>query len=734
LTLIPNPIAVVLLAIVLGAAYIVNVIGAEAYLLSVTQPVYALYAGVAGGVTYWAFHAFLSPRRLKFAAYAILVLAGYALLLASLRSPLYGTTLRAVVWLVLAMFAHRFLRLVISGLVVRHLDPARAQSHLSYLVATYDFGMACALIPMRAGWVKLEPFQIMNVTLVLVALACVFIAAQFLPASNFEIRFSHKAADPPSIEDAKFAPLVRVWCALALCMGAFVLAEQYLVRTVIKQHLTEYADIRSLVIGYKIVGNFGIAALGLVLAFLINRSRISPVRLLKVDFAVLLLVGLGCGLTGGLYAFVVFEVCRWVGENCVWFLCTSITTGAFFDRYRQRLSQNQTMFFYPIAGIPLGLVFIVFSWRLQTQQTVLHVLCVALLAICFGLMFRVGKLLPDALYDFVLTGHKTAAILAVNLLGFLRPRGYENELQRLLALNPKKLLRKNIILNLGYSERHDSVDAIIREFASDQEEIQIAVLDALTISRRYGGVQFMTRVTRAEVKPKTIRVRINAALALAAMYGKHSIPFLLHGLEDPDQRIVANTLETLAEFRDPELLPYFERFVSSPVQRVRANALMGLAGLRRTREEYRQAALEALRGSDLHLAASVLYVVGKIRDRGMRSEVHRLLDDPAASRDPSLRRCAAWALIRMRDPRGDSLFAEFLSAPAEGGSQPFDGFMHFFSQLPRETRMDLIRAASFRHLGRAALDTLEHALQQRTFDFHEELDYFYLLRARASQA
>jgi hypothetical protein len=90
-----------------------------------------------------------------------------------------------------------------------------------------------------------------------------------------------------------------------------------------------------------------------------------------------------------------------------------------------------------------------------------------------------------------------------------------------------------------------------------------------------------------------------------------------------------------------------------------------------------------------------------------------------------VRRCAAFALIRLRDRRGLALFLDALS----GEVSEIDGFMHYFAQLSREERMDLVRHAVIsRATSSEALAHLEHALEQRTFDFHEELDYFHVLR------
>ena len=139
-------------------------------------------------------------------------------------------------------------------------------------------------------------------------------------------------------------------------------------------------------------------------------------------------------------------------------------------------------------------------------------------------------------------------------------------MNKLLSLSPKKLLRKTIIVSLGYERQNASLETVMNEFQSDKEEIQLAVLDALKVAHQYKATQFMVKIIMAQERSKSLRVRMNATRIVAGIYGRRAIPFLLNGLEDPDPRIVANTLETLSIYKDKALLPYFMKFL--PVRKL----------------------------------------------------------------------------------------------------------------------------------------------------------------------
>ena len=67
--------------------------------------------------------------------------------------------------------------------------------------------------------------------------------------------------------------------------------------------------------------------------------------------------------------------------------------------------------------------------------------------------------------------------------------------------------------------------SFFEQFHSEREEIQIAVLDALQTSTRYESIQFLANIMMARERSQTLRVRMNAAKMIAALYGRRAIPF-----------------------------------------------------------------------------------------------------------------------------------------------------------------------------------------------------------------
>jgi len=331
------------------------------------------------------------------------------------------------------------------------------------------------------------------------------------------------------------------------------------------------------------------------------------------------------------------------------------------------------------------------------------------------------------LYQFVERGRRAESVAAVQTLSYLRPRDYHRRMSSLLDEKPSDMLRKTIILGLGNLDEQESTEVIFEQFHSEREEIQIAVLDALQTSTRYESIQFLANIMMARERSQTLRVRMNAAKMIAGLYGRRAIPFLLNGLTDPDERIVANTLEVLSVFKDPSLIRYFRERVESATPRVMANALMGLAGYRSQRQLYLDVVGEVLKGSDPDHLVSVLYVIGNLKDRSFMSDLKALADSERAS-DEAVKRGLAWAFSCLDDAQGFDLFYELFAEPIEvGKSEPY---IHFFAQLGRGLRFDMLKYFAIRQQdNQAFMSNLVRKMTNSHFDFHEELQYLNILMA-----
>ena len=724
--LLDNRIAIIILSILLCCAVNASLISAQAFILSNTQPVYTLYIFLVANVFFSAFLKKFHLYRFKFAYFASGVVFLFVALSLGLTVHIFSDFWFGLSWLFLFAFANRLFPWMISEMAIKHLDPARAQSAFSYLATCDEIGTMLAVVLLKSQGDKLTTHQTLTGVAILFLAVLAVMVFQFFPKRNLEVQFSKKSVKAPFIEGKLLKTFTLAFLALSIGLGAFKVAEDYLTKVVLKENLSSYEAIRSTVSNYTIVASILTIMINAPMTRLIRKTRLSPVLLIWIQTSSLLVMASLCFVHPAFYFFLAFEVMRRVVQNCFYTPANQMILSSFIGEIRNRLRSSYNFYYYTVVGLVLSLLFSV-TQKLSYphQEKLILGLILIFLALSFLTNQKMGNALTELMYAFVRTGHKTASIIALNLLSFLRPKDYGEEMTKLLTLSPKKLIRKTIILGLGYEGKDSSLSAVLGEFQSDKEEIQIAVLDALKVAHHYKATQFLMKILMAQEKPKSLRVRMNATKIVAGLYGRQVIPFLLNGLEDPDPRIVANTLETLSIYKDKNLIPYFRKFSKSENPRVRGNALLGLSYFKTTRKEYFQAFEEILKGGDLKMISSILYVIGMVRDSHFKGEIVALKNSPIGKEAP-IRGSLAWALTRFGDPRGFDLMGEMLFQPyQEGQSNPA---LHFLSQLNLETRFDLIKylVSNYKYTPEALFHLGNH-LKNSMYDFHEEIEYLQIL-------
>ena len=91
-----------------------------------------------------------------------------------------------------------------------------------------------------------------------------------------------------------------------------------------------------------------------------------------------------------------------------------------------------------------------------------------------------------------------------------------------------------------------------------------------------------------------------------------------------------------------------------------------------------------------------------------------------------VRRGLAWCFTRLDDKRGFDLFAEFFAEPYKDGDPT--PYMHFFSQLSRDLRLDIVKYFAVNFFEQKDLtDFFERKLKNSHYDFHDEIDYLDIL-------
>ncbi|MFO1519087.1 MAG: MFS transporter [bacterium] len=716
----------------MGCTVNISLISAQAYLLSTAQAIYAVYITLLSNVLFSLFLRKLRLPRVKFALLASLSMGLYLLLFLTLALPFYSNFARALSWFFLASFGNQLFLWMNGELAIKHLDPARAQYYFSYLILSDELGALLAILLLKTYAPHLNLHQTLYAIVFLFGGILSVLIFHFVPKKNFEVKFTHKEVEPPVIEKKTLRTFLVSFSLLSFCLGAFKVGEDYFIKVVLREHVGSYEAIRNIVANYMMVASVLTIGGGALTGRWIARKHLSPTLLISAQTSVVFGMCLLCLFFPTFYFFIAFEIVRRLVQNCLYAPANQMILSSFVGDIRNRFRSVYSFYYFIAAGLALSFVFS-FTQKMPTDlqlKTILLIL-IALLGVSLAILPKVRRSLTESLYAFVATGHKTASIIAVNLLSFLRPRGYRQEMDKLLTLTPKKILRKTIIMGLGYDHDDSSVDTIIKEFQSEKEEIQIAVLDALKISRNYKATQFMVKIIMAQEKSKSLRVRMNASAIVASIYGRKAIPFLLNGLEDSEPRIVANTLETLLAYKDKGLIPSFLKFVDSPYPRIRANALMGLASFKSTRATYLNTVREILKGKDLKMISSILYIIGKRRDDHFMKELEELNSSPLR-KEEIIKASLAWVLTRRHDPKGFELMGEMLALPYEGSdpnsSVHLYSHLHFLSQLSRETRFDLIQYLVTHHVAdRVFLTNMGNHLRHSIYDFHEEIEYFHMM-------
>jgi hypothetical protein len=368
------------------------------------------------------------------------------------------------------------------------------------------------------------------------------------------------------------------------------------------------------------------------------------------------------------------------------------------------------------------------------DSTVLWGIVCAIPILFIPLAFLLGSRVVSLLNDNLSALSKDMAMRAAIGLSYLKPPNYVTKMKSALSGNPKRLLKQHILLGLGYCRRAGVSDILLKEFHSNPEEIQLAILEALKNEGSFDATRFTLDVVLSNTQALTPRVRLNAAKIVVALYGKSGIPILMLGISDKDPRQLANVLEALATFREPELKNVFKCHVSSLIPRVRANALLGLYYYKSERELYRAEVLKTLDTNsqvDTAEVASILYVLGKNRDLSFRSEIKRLFvlnnqmlnrRTPISEDSMSMLQTLAWVMIRFQEAEGYGFLLRLLEESYQGAK--WKAVVHFFLQLDDHEKFDCIeewlKDSSDRD---KTYKMLVEIFQNSGMDFHEEIAF-----------
>lgn len=744
-----NRYAILIVSLLMGAAVSICCIGSQAYLLSTTEPLHALYTEVVAGILFAITVRRIPMHAVKFSAIAITILVAYIAVLLSLALPFYPPLVRAIAWVLIASIGVALFRWIITELTARHLNPAIAQNYFYYTIILFELGVLTAVT-----FLKFHPLAATEIIIAagtLISLVTFVITAQFNVKKNIEILLPSKGDVDTEPSNKAFTAFFIWFAIMLLCMGAFKISEDYLIKFSLKTYLGSYDAIRNAMAEYFFIASILVLAVSLSTGKLIHQRHVSPVMLIMLHTVIIIAAGIYCLLMFSLQSVIIFEIVRRVSDRCFYAPAEHMIRGAFVGKYRRTLHSAQSLYYFAFAAIPLVLLFTYIQSNSVADQISVFLFLVLFFA-CAGILtvWMLKKRLITVMYAFISSGNVAIAVPAIQTLSYIRPQGYSKKISDVLHQYPDKILHKTAIIGLSYVRKESSDSIIMEEFKTSQEDVQISVLEALSLAGRHRSIQFIINVLISQISSASTRVRMNAAVIIAGIYGSRAIPFLLNGVESKDSRVIADTLEVLTVFKDASLIPVFHRFVDSPIGRIRANALMGLATFRKTRHVYRakvKSILVNLADGNTDLLTSILFIIGKYHDthfdKGLEVIYHSELKEI-----PDIKRCLAWALVHKKDQKGYALFAELFEEAARELATVNkqhtnatntevttltvvqESLMRFFSQLNKPDRFQLIEYLAEKHrLNNDLLSRFLDLLRCSPFDLYEETQYLCVLKA-----
>jgi HEAT repeat protein len=185
-----------------------------------------------------------------------------------------------------------------------------------------------------------------------------------------------------------------------------------------------------------------------------------------------------------------------------------------------------------------------------------------------------------------------------------------------------------------------AIIAQAQEISNSPEQDRWAAIRALDLLTAAGDFSRFLPVVAAFVRHADPHVRSKAALLIGR--ASHTLAWVEHALQDPNDRVRANAVESIWTVPLPCAIPLLKRALRDPANRVATNAAVGLHFLGDP------AGAEALEGMAIHedplFRASAAWAMGMLGDSVFMPTAVRLRND----RDPKVRHLALRCLARLR--------------------------------------------------------------------------------------
>ncbi|MEW6055725.1 MAG: HEAT repeat domain-containing protein [Bdellovibrionota bacterium] len=217
--------------------------------------------------------------------------------------------------------------------------------------------------------------------------------------------------------------------------------------------------------------------------------------------------------------------------------------------------------------------------------------------------------------------------------------------------NPDPMIKRHCIELLGYSSNVEALEPLYQKLSDSNEMVRTATISAITRLAPRGHSETLEILFQQLEHETSDKVISSILISLGKLCRDEKILRVTRFLHHPDERIVANAIESLSGSEDPQIIDLLIPFVASKSNRVKANAAMVLFS--KGRVEVLDTLKPMLLHSDHGMRASAAFAIGELTLLATSEGIAiRIKDDPRRAKHflAELQGCVPLLVSLLKDP------------------------------------------------------------------------------------
>ena len=243
-------------------------------------------------------------------------------------------------------------------------------------------------------------------------------------------------------------------------------------------------------------------------------------------------------------------------------------------------------------------------------------------------------------------------------------------------------LKENLILALASYQNALTISALIAEFKTKSDKIQISIIKTLCQFDDYRATHALLSFFRT-ANFASFDVRIFLIHSLAKTIDKQFCPFLIDDLNSSDERLKSNAVEAIGLLKDPKIIEIIIPFLTDSNNRTRANAIIVLHQFR----ESKKIALEELdfmfNDKQQSIMISAIYVIGELQLKQYIERLKPLLK----SNNINLKLVTVLSLAKIKH---DSCIQPIIEVMLSEDKKIIENIINSFHRIPERFRYILL--------------------------------------------